>query len=173
MGDHGYELGEHGRKGQHTGWRESVWVPIVIHGAHPRLGHGPRDEMATLLDLTPTLTDLLGIREPNPWMGVNLVAPGQRRRWFGLNHWGATWGEQDSLSLVVNPANGKALLYNALRDPLQTRDISAQHPDLVSTMTDQIEDERRLVDYLVESNQVWRPAEGAEKPQMAGAWPGM
>jgi phosphoglycerol transferase MdoB-like AlkP superfamily enzyme len=169
IGDHGYELGEHGRRGQHTGWRESVWVPILIHGAHPRLIPGPHDGLATLLDLTPTLTDLLGIREANPWMGVSLLDPGKRRS-FGLTHWGATWGEKDSLSLVVNPANGKALVYNALRDPLQRQDISARRPDLVAALPDQIEDERRLVDYLLEANRVWQAAQdSSEKPQMADA----
>ena len=172
IGDHGYELGEHGRKGQHTGWRESVWVPIVIHGAHPRLVPGAHDDLATLLDLTPTVTDLLGIREANPWMGVSLLRPVKRRS-FGLTHWGATWGEQDSLSLVINPSSGKALVYNALRDPLQTRDISARHPEVVATLPDLIEDERRLVNYLLEANQVWQPPEDRpEKPQMAGVGSG-
>jgi hypothetical protein len=113
------------------------------------------------------LTDLLGIREPNPWMGASLLSPGKQRS-FGLTHWGATWGEKDSLSLVVNPANGKALVYNALRDPLQTQDISGRHPELVATLPEQIEGERRLVDYLLEANLVWRPApDSSEKPRMA------
>ena len=156
FGDHGYELGEHSRRGQHNGWRESVWVPLIIHGPHPRLQRGGQDEMATLLDLAPTITDLLGIREPNPWMGVSLLLHGKRQRTFALSHWGAIWGEWDRFSMVVDPATGKGLLYDAIKDPLQRFDISARHPDILTTLRRQAQDEGRLVDYLLEANWVWQ-----------------
>jgi hypothetical protein len=155
-GDHGYELGEHGTRGQHTGWRESVWVPLVIHGAHPRLPRGGHDELATMCDVAPTVADLLGIRDPTPWMGSSLLPRGNRRRSFALIHWGATWGEQDRFSMVVDPATGKALLYDAIEDPLQRNDISAAHREVVSALKRHAEDERQLTDYLLAANLIWQ-----------------
>ena len=165
VGDHGYELGEHGRKGQHTGWRESVWVPLIIYGAHPRLPRGAQDRLATLLDLTPTVTDLLGIREPNPWMGVSLLGPGGPRPSFALSHWGAIWGDLGRFSMVVNPVNGKPLVYDALEDPLQQTDISAAHPEIVEAVRNQAEEERELVNYLLEANRVWQSSPTISAPE--------
>jgi len=167
VGDHGYELGEHGRRGQHTGWRESVWVPLVIHGAHPRLPKGGHDELATLLDVSPTLADLLGIREANPWMGVSLIPSARGQRSFALSHWGAIWGDQGRYSMVVNPSSGKGLVYDAVDDPLQQRDISAEHPEVVTSVRKQAEDERQLVNYLLEANLVWQPPADADQPKSA------
>jgi phosphoglycerol transferase MdoB-like AlkP superfamily enzyme len=156
FGDHGYELGEHARRGQHNGWRESVWVPLIIHGNHPRLPRGRQDEMATLLDLAPTITDLLGIRDSNPWMGSSLLPYGKRQKSFALVHWGAIWGEWDQFSMVVDPTTGKGLLYDAIEDPLQQIDISAQYPGIVTALMRQARDEGHLVDYLLEANWVWK-----------------
>lgn len=154
-GDHGYNLGEHGPAGQSSGWRESVWVPLVIHGAHPRLPRGGHDDPASLLDIAPTVADLLGIRDLNPWMGTSLLSQGKGDS-FVLSHGPSIYGEQDRFSMVVDPANGKARLYDALEDPLQQKDISPAHPGIASGLRRQAEDQRQLVDYLLETNRVWQ-----------------
>ena len=60
-GDHGFNAGEHGQPaGQQNLYRESVWVPLIIVGAHPRLPRGRHEVPASLLDVAPTLADLLG-----------------------------------------------------------------------------------------------------------------
>jgi phosphoglycerol transferase MdoB-like AlkP superfamily enzyme len=153
-GDHGYNLGEHGPAGQASGWRESVWVPLVIHAAHPRLPRGAHDEWATLLDIAPTVTDLVGIRDPNPWMGASLLIP-RRGGSFALSRGTNIFGEQGRYSMVVDPANGKGLLYDAVADPLQRHDISAAHPEVVTALRRQAEDDRRLLNFLLEANRVW------------------
>jgi membrane-anchored protein YejM (alkaline phosphatase superfamily) len=153
-GDHGYNLGEHGPAGEASGWRESVWVPLVIHGAHPRLPRGSHDEWATLLDIPPTVTDLLGIRDPNPWMGSSLLTRRDHGS-FALSRNTMIFGEQGRYSMVVDPANGKGRLYDAIEDPLQRKDISAAHPDVVAALRRQADDERQLLNFLLEANRVW------------------
>ena len=77
--DHGYNLGEHGGMvGAYSLYRESTWTPFLIVGAHPRLPAGRHDKVVTLLDVAPTIADILGLREANPWHGHSLlaVAPG-------------------------------------------------------------------------------------------------
>ena len=66
------------------------------------------------------------------------------------------WGEQDQFSMVVDPATGKALLYDAIEDPLQRHDISAAHREVVSALKVHAEDERQLTDYLLAANLIWQ-----------------
>jgi iduronate 2-sulfatase len=153
-GDHGYNLGEHSPAGQINGWRESVWVPLLIHGAHPRLAGGPRDDIASLLDVAPTIADLVGIREANPWMGSSLVKERESAS-FALSRETAVLGEQGRFSMVVDPATGRARLYDAIQDPLQRHDISTAHRALADSLRKRAEEERRLTDYLLEANRVW------------------
>ncbi len=60
--DHGEEMGEHGRMSHgQTLYEEVVRVPLVIHAPH-RVPGGRRLGTASLLDIVPTLADLLGMR---------------------------------------------------------------------------------------------------------------
>jgi len=153
-GDHGYNLGEHGPAGQINGYRESVWVPLVIHGGHPRLPGGSHEEIASLLDIAPTMAELLGIRDPNPWMGSSLLAR-TASAGFVLRRESVILGEQGGFSVVVDPVDGEPEVFDAINDPLQRHDISAQHRELADSLLRRADDERRLVDYLLEANRVW------------------
>jgi arylsulfatase A-like enzyme len=155
-GDHGYDLGEHGTGGQGTGWRESVWVPLVIHGAHPRLPRGEHDEPASLLDIAPTVADLLGIRETNAWMGSSLARSGHAGSPFACARGPAIFGEAGRYSLVVHPMTGRSLLFDFATDPLERHNVADAHGDIAAALRRQAGDEARLVDYLVEANLVWR-----------------
>jgi arylsulfatase A-like enzyme len=67
-------------------YRESVWVPLIIAGPHPRLRAGRHEVPATLLDIAPTLADLLGLRVAVPWQGHSLLAVnGYRDKLFRLS----------------------------------------------------------------------------------------
>jgi phosphoglycerol transferase MdoB-like AlkP superfamily enzyme len=165
-GDHGYNLGEHGPAGQETGWRETVWVPLLIHGAHPRLRPGRHDEPASLLDIAPTVTDLLGIRDRNPWMGKSLLG-NSRGGAFVLSRETMTFGEEGRYSMVLDPGAGKPRLYDAVDDPLQQKDISAAHPDAARGLRTRAEEQRQLVNYLLEANRVWQDSAGT--PSAASA----
>jgi hypothetical protein len=57
--------------------------------------------------------------------------------------------------MVVDPASGKARLYDAIQDPLQRTDISRAHPDIAASLRRRAEEERQLTDYLLEANAVW------------------
>ncbi|HET6798244.1 MAG TPA: sulfatase-like hydrolase/transferase [Gemmatimonadales bacterium] len=166
-GDHGYNLGEHGPAGQINGYRESVWVPLLIHGGHPRLPPGEHPAIATLLDVAPTLADLAGIRDPNPWMGSSLLSRSPSAT-FVLSRESALLGEQGRFSMVLNPASGRPEIYDAVNDPLQRTDISATHKELADSLHRRAEDERRFVDYLLEANRVWPDSGGRADPAQPG-----
>jgi arylsulfatase A-like enzyme len=64
--DHGEEIGDHGRMshGQSL-YQEVVSIPLVIHAPH-RFKGGRRFGRASLLDVAPTLVELLGLKS---WQG--------------------------------------------------------------------------------------------------------
>jgi hypothetical protein len=161
VGDHGYNLGEHdGTPGQSNGWRESVWVPLVIVGPHPRLPRGRHSTIASLLDVAPTVADLLGVRQAVPWMGRSLLLPPGPGRTVTMRRDDIVYAEDDRFGLVLNPTSGKAVLYDAAADPLQEHDLAARYPEGVRRLVRRAEGEQRLTDYLLEADRVWpqRPA---------------
>ena len=87
-------------------------------------------------------------------MGASLLTLGTEGS-FVLSQKTSIYGEQGPFSMVVDPTNGKARLYDITRDPLQRHDIAANHRAIASGLREQAERERKLIDYLLEANRVW------------------
>jgi len=70
--DHGEGFGEHGTSfhGQNL-YDEQIHVPLLIH--HPQTQPHKVDEPITLIDLGPTILDLMGLSTPSYFMGQSLV----------------------------------------------------------------------------------------------------
>ncbi|TFG48508.1 MAG: hypothetical protein E4H38_06375, partial [Gemmatimonadales bacterium] len=163
VGDHGYNLGEHdGTAGQRNGWRESTWVPLIIHGPDGRLPPGRHDDPTSLLDVAPTVADLAGIRDPVAWLGRSLLQPATSETRVDLAGKDATCAESERWSLVWDPDARAPRLYDAAVDPLQQRDLSAQFPDTVAQLLGQARERQALWDYLVEANRVTPPPADSE-----------
>jgi phosphoglycerol transferase MdoB-like AlkP superfamily enzyme len=153
--DHGYNLGEHGgQTGAYSLYRESTWVPFLIVGPHPRLPVGSHGQIATLLDIAPTIADLIGLREANPWHGHSLLAlaPG-RRILFAFRD--SMMAEAGGWSAVSDPQDGNPRLF-ARDDWLQRRDLANRHPELARRLLDEADRSRRFNDYLIRHGKVWR-----------------
>lgn len=155
-GDHGFNTGEHGQvPGQHNLYRESVWVPLIIAGAHPRLPAGTHDGPASLLDVAPTLADLLGLVEANPWQGHSLLAV-NRRGWTGFGFRDSLLADTPSWSAVRDPRDGRARLYRR-DDWLQAHDLAGRHPGLAERLLAAADRRRRLNDFLLRQGRI-RPS---------------
>lgn len=153
--DHGYNLGEHGGlTGAYSLYRESTWTPFLIVGPHPRLPAGRHDNIVTLLDVAPTIADLIGLREANPWHGHSLLAvrPNRPVR-FGFRD--SVLAEAGGWSAVTDPTDGRPRLYDARTDWLQRRNVSSAHPELAERMLAQADRDRRFNDYLLRNGRVW------------------
>jgi arylsulfatase A-like enzyme len=71
-GDNGLALGQHGLMGKQSNYEHSVRVPLIFAGPGiPQ--HETRAAYAYLLDIYPTLCDLLGIEIPASVEGISLV----------------------------------------------------------------------------------------------------
>jgi len=153
--DHGYNLGEHGGPtGAYSLYRESVWTPFLIVGPHRRLPVGRHHNIVTLLDVAPTIADLLGLREANPWHGHSLLAvEPERPVRFGFRD--GVMAEADGWSAVTDPTDGRPRLFDADSDWLQEHDVSARHPGLARRLLDEADRNRRFNDYLLRHGRVW------------------
>ena len=155
--DHGYNLGEHGGlTGAYSLYRESTWTPLLIVGAHPRLPAGRHDEIVTLLDVAPTIADMLGLREANPWHGHSLLAvalgPADHVRLprFGVLAEAGGWTRGPR-----RPGRPRRASTTRARDWLQRRDLAARHPALAERLLAEAERSRRFNDYLIRHGRVW------------------
>jgi arylsulfatase A-like enzyme len=155
--DHGYNLGEHGgATGAYSLYRESTWTPFLIVGPHPRLPPGRHDQIVTLLDVAPTLADLVGLRERNPWHGHSLLTvAADRNIEFGFRD--SLLAEAGGWSAVSDPGNGRPRLYDARDDWLQRQDLAGRHPALARRMLAEAERNRQYNDYLLRHGKVWEP----------------
>ena len=162
MGDHGYNLGEHdGTPGQRNGWLESVWVPLLIHGSHPRLSPGWHHQPASQLDLAPTVAELMGIRDTTPWLGRSLLTDAARPADIGLLRGDVLFAESAEWSLVLDPSTAAPHLYHTPQDPRQLHDVASRFPAEAARLEREVREQQALWDYLVESDRIW-PPKGAE-----------
>ena len=70
--DHGYHLGEKQISGKNTLWERSTHVPLIFSG--PGIPEGQRTHQpAELLDLYPTLSDMIGLPKPERVEGLSLM----------------------------------------------------------------------------------------------------
>lgn len=131
--DHGESLGEDG----YTGHREEVYeriirVPLIMR-LPGRLEAGSRiDTPAQLVDVPPTVLDLLGIPLPGaPFQGVNLLnlPPGKPRKVFALAAKLFTRTPirvtmvYDGKKFVHWPETGERALYDLVKDPGESRNL--------------------------------------------------
>jgi Sulfatase len=125
--DHGEAFGEHGTtKHTKTLYEELLRVPLFIRGP----GISPRtiEEHVTLVDLGPTILDLLGVDTPADFMGQSLVpllagrnvhldrpilAEGRLRR---VLYWG-------DLKVIDDPRRKVVEVYDLKKDPRELRNI--------------------------------------------------
>ncbi len=155
--DHGEELWEHGswRHGQNL-YDEQIHVPLILHLPGPlaeRVGVTPgtviRDQVA-LVDLYPTLLDLMGVPLDHPVQGrslVPLLAGGTlpphevfaentniktfERKAFRTPRFKFIKSFPRAAARAAGIESPIYQLFDLRRDPHELHDISKDHPDLV------------------------------------------
>ncbi len=151
-GDHGYNLGEHTPAGQRNGFHESTWSPLIIAGAHPRLPKGRHHQLGGLMDIAPTIADILGFRIRNPWSGHSLIRPHERRTLAHTKN-GITFAESPAHSVVFDRATGTPQVF-AASDMHQTTPLTGQE-SAAQELRSRAEARAALNDYLIETGSVW------------------
>lgn len=145
--DHGEGLGDHGYLG-HVGalYQEQLLVPLILSWPG-RLPAGETVETSvSLLDLLPTVTDLLSIRDDAPRLGRSLAplierAPGSDvdapivAKTFTPQAPGELGAiVAGDLKLIADPSFQRVMLYDLARDPRETRNGARDQPARVAEL---------------------------------------
>ncbi len=140
VGDHGESLGEHDEQAHgFFVYDATLAVPVIVAG--PGVTARVVDEQVRLVDVAPTVLELLGLPAPDATQGRSLLplARGQR---LGLSAWAETyypryhygWSQLEALrdgrfKFIAAP---RPELYDLRDDPHETRDLAARAPERVA-----------------------------------------
>jgi arylsulfatase A-like enzyme len=133
-GDHGEAFGQHEGNFGHVLflYEENVRVPMLV--AAP----GLTDEEvrvrrpASLVDLAPTVLDLLGLPSPSAYQGRSLLYPDERMALFCTDYSLGLVGLRDGRwKLIHELDSGRSQLYDLEEDPQEKRDLAGEHPERV------------------------------------------
>jgi len=155
-GDHGDSFGEHGQYADHGIANEAVHnIPMIVRW--PGLTkQGSCDRLVYGLDLGPTLCELLGFPTPPGWDGRSF-APVLRGEEFdgwpylvwdhGIYTFTRAVRTPDWLLIHIlhpgcYPYDEPYWLFDMRNDPYQTRDVSAQRPEVVGELDKHLTDWR-------------------------------
>lgn len=139
LSDHGEAFGEHGEVGHGRSlFAEELRVPWILHG--PGIG-APRREpaLAQQVDVLPTLLDALGEPIPAGLDGVSVLGgrPVRRSPAFAETRLhrpeqaGFVVGDRKVIRRRGRSLGTRFEVYDLAADPLEERDVAAEHPFLV------------------------------------------
>ncbi len=145
--DHGEEFGDHGSKHHgRTLYREVLRVPLILAG--PGIAAGRATEPVSVVDVLPTLLDLLDVPPPPLIKGRSMrralegesLAPrallAELRLFDGYHADALIHGRWKA---VVDADSGVARLFDLEADPGETRDLAADEPEQLANMLQGIE----------------------------------
>jgi arylsulfatase A-like enzyme len=116
--DHGEEFEDHGRMSHGLSlYEEVVRVPLVIHAPH-RIAAGLRGGLASLLDVVPTLEDLLELPDGRELDGVSLAGRLTGNLSASPGRGGAPEESERSLLFHLDHMDGMGLALTSGRDKL-------------------------------------------------------
>jgi arylsulfatase A-like enzyme len=134
-GDHGEAFGQHDGNYGHTLfiYEENIRVPLLI--AMPGALVEPRrvKRIASLIDLAPTVVDLLGLAPEPDYQGTSLLAHGEQAALFFTDYSLPLVGVRDGKwKLIVELGQSRAKLFDLNSDSAETRNLAEQHPAFVT-----------------------------------------
>lgn len=155
--DHGFHIGERGLWAKTTNFELDTRVPLLIADPSQPAAHAARASTpAELVDLIPTLTELAGIPTPPDQDGASLAPavrdPGvtvkehafsqHHHPFYGkgkATHLGYSvrsrdWRYTEWINLKTGEVDEREL-YDHRRDPLETANVAAEHPDITTNLS--------------------------------------
>jgi len=146
--DHGEEFLEHGDIAHKPKlYDELLHVPLIFHA--PGLGNGIVDDLVSLIDLAPTILDILSIEKPKEWLGNSLLPliEGKKKRTNGgiiseVLHDGKRkiCYRTEKWKLIFNEKENNYELYDLERDSKEINNVAGKYPDVVKYLSFKIKE---------------------------------
>jgi lipoteichoic acid synthase len=133
MGDHGEAFGEHGVFYHHKIYDEELHIPLML--INQRLFHGERDStVGGIIDVSPTLMDLLGYSLPPRWQGRSLFDPDRSGRVYMFAPFSSVYfGYREGERKVIYNANANTFeVYDLQLDPGEMVNLASRQPEAVA-----------------------------------------
>lgn len=129
FGDHGEAFGQHDANFGHTNfiYQENLHVPFLI--VPPNLDHPIRiTRPVSLLDIPPTICDLLAIDPPREWQGGSALQEAGMSLFLTDYSLGLLGLRDGNWKFIYQLENGRGKLFNLAADPQELIDLSSQQP---------------------------------------------
>jgi glucan phosphoethanolaminetransferase (alkaline phosphatase superfamily) len=141
FGDHGEAFNQHAGNYGHSLfiYEENIRVPLVV--SMPGLASGMRvRRTASVIDITPTILDLLGLPAAPRHEGASLLVPRDRMALFYTDYSIGWLGLRDGCWKFIHEVESKrSRLYDVCVDPEEIVDRSGGDPTLVEAYRDRLE----------------------------------
>ncbi len=135
LGDHGEAFGQHDGNYGHTFqvFEENVHVPLVL-AAPGLIGQQMRSrQIVSLIDVAPTVLDLLGEPAPAAYEGQSLLQGTSRLAFFFTDYSRPVAGLRDGRFKAIEELDsGRTRLFDLDADPREQSDISGAHAERAS-----------------------------------------
>jgi arylsulfatase A-like enzyme len=122
-GDHGEAFGQHGQRGHGANlYEENIHVPLIL--INPLIGTGERREIVGgLVDIAPTVFQILGLPPSQFWQGSSLLNPNKPPRTYFFSTWtDLQFGYREKeQKYIFNATANKCESYNLTADPEETQ----------------------------------------------------
>lgn len=134
VGDHGQAFGQHQGNFGHTLriYEENVRVPLVISAPGAVRGPVRVPGLASHLDITPTVLDLLGLAPDAGHQGLSLLRGGRETVYFFADASLGLLGLRDGQWKYIHETDsGRSRLFDLDTDRHESTDLAGEHPELV------------------------------------------
>jgi arylsulfatase A-like enzyme len=135
VGDHGEAFGRHPGNFVHAGaiYEENVHVPLLMWNK-ALFDRGTSHEVGNLIDIAPTVLDILGVPPPATWQGRSLFSTDRPNRTYFFCPWyGFRFGYREANNKFIFDANsGTAELYDLSTDPQEMVNLATSKPEFVA-----------------------------------------
>jgi arylsulfatase A-like enzyme len=134
VGDHGDEFLEHDGFGhRRTLYNEVIHVPLILRT--PGLSAAREiDNVVSVVDIMPTILGIIGIENPAPCDGQNLLAlpagSGESREVYSELHQDLSALITQQFKLIYDARSNSFELYDIRHDPVETTDLRPTQVDL-------------------------------------------
>jgi lipoteichoic acid synthase len=140
IGDHGEAFGQHGSQVHGNSiFEEEVHIPLLL--LSPTLFRGEHNEgSGGLVDLAPTILDLLKIEAPLAWQGRSMFAIERPARVYFMvpNSEMIAGYKEGDLKFIFNTARNKASIFDLRSDPGEARNLVGGMPDAEKEIPDRL-----------------------------------